>query len=458
MSGAALAMLVAVALIPLSVAWRGGVTRDLEQFLGARPISFVSGLGLTLATWLTVNTLLAAPEITYRMGIMGAFAYSAIGAVGLITFGWFYGRMARAWPGVTSVGEFVRRRFGAPLQPLLLAGILVYVLGALTAPVDAGGVLLERLLGIPFWLSSLGLYGATALLVAMGGFPAVLRASLFQLMLILLIVLVLPTLVYLNVSIPAVYEGIAARAPETFSFGAAEGWLFLAAGSLIAIGEVLMDNSFWVQASALTPGRARRAFAAAGIGWAFVPFAMSTLAFVGLATMDETSPVMVVPLVVARYTGPVGLWLLALCVWLAALSSTGAILSGLVTLILREWAARWPTPKPEPNRLQLARWLAVILSAIPLGISSLRPTSLIDVIIWLGVINAAFLGPFLVGVCGRRLTSAGATVAALLSLGLGYGLYNISPWYGVISSGLCSLVLCALQEALLTLRGFRAGS
>lgn len=215
----------------------------------------------------------------------------------------------------------------------------------------------------------------------------------------------------------------------------------------MALGEVMIDNSFWQQASALSAAKARRAFALAGIGWAFVPFAMSMLAFVALGTMSDINPVAVAPLVIEAHVGVWGLWLLLGCTWLAAMSSIGAFISGLVSLVLREWEQVQGRPMANGQRIHRARWIALGVVAPLLLITIIRPSSLIDVLIWLGVINAAFLGPFLVGALGRRLTSKGATTVVSLSLAVGYGTYFYhSPFVGVILSGVISLVLCGLLE------------
>jgi Na+/proline symporter len=432
---------------PVVLLWRVEDGRDAERFFGGRPVPFAAGLGFVLATWITVNTIMAAPEVTYRLGLLGALAYSAIGAFGLLGFGWFFGRVMSRWPEIRSMGDFTRTRFGPPFHPLLLLGAGVYALGALIAPGLAGGILVERLLGVPYAVSAVVLYGMGCLLFMRGGFMMVLRSAVFQVTAILLAVLVMPLIVYLNVSIPAVYIGVMERAPQTLALSQGEGWLFLFTGLFMALGEVMIDNSYWQQASALTAAKARRAFGLAGIGWAFVPFAMSMLAFVALAMMPELDAVTVAPQVIETYVGVWGLWLLLGCIWLAAMSSIGAIISGLVTLVLREWEGLQGKPIANGQRIYRARWIALGVVLPLLLITMMRPVSLIDVLIWLGVINAAFLGPFLIGALGCRLTSKGASVVVSLSLASGYGTYfYYSPFTGVILSGVLSLVLCGLLE------------
>lgn len=424
--------------------WAARRVTSLDQFLGGgQPLTFSGGIGVVLAAWITGNTLLTAPEATYRLGVLGALGYSFIGSVALLVFGWVACQARQAVPGWRTVGQLVRARLDAKNYWLFLALQGTYVLGVLTTPGVVGGGFLEQMFGLPYTLSVALIYGTAAVYTAVAGFEAVAALSLYQVAVILLLVLVVPPVVYMNVAIPAVYAGLVERAPAALNLSDPAGWLWITGGLGLALGEVLMDNTFWQQARAMRPNRVAASFALAGLGWGFVPLALSTLGFAALAAgLHPAAPSLLAPAVTARYAGQAGVWLLLVCVWVAIVSSVAANLNGLVAQIVIDFPRLWA---PAGSGLRLARWLALGLGALALLISLGRPSSPLDVLIFLGVLNGAYVAPLTLVVTWRRLHRHAAFAAVLVGLMAGYWLYWArEPLVGVLGAVLASAAVAVV--------------
>ena len=77
----------------------GRKAKTLDDFmLAGRNVGMALGTATAMATWVTSNTTMAAPQLAYQMGIWGMVGYS-LGSVGLMLFA----PLARAYPCTDAV-------------------------------------------------------------------------------------------------------------------------------------------------------------------------------------------------------------------------------------------------------------------------------------------------------------------------------------------------------------------
>ena len=82
---------------------------ELDDYvLAGRRVGLALGTATAMATWVTSNTTMAAPQIALQMGVWGMLGYS-LGAVGLLMFAPLAGRIRR--PDARRLYE---RRFCSP--------------------------------------------------------------------------------------------------------------------------------------------------------------------------------------------------------------------------------------------------------------------------------------------------------------------------------------------------------
>ena len=79
--------------------------------VAGRNVGLALGTATAVATWITSNTTMLAPQFALQLGIWGALAYSTA-SFGLFAFAPMSGRIRQVMPeGYTAV-EFIRGRYG----------------------------------------------------------------------------------------------------------------------------------------------------------------------------------------------------------------------------------------------------------------------------------------------------------------------------------------------------------
>ncbi len=147
---------------------------------------FLSGRS---ATWLAIGASIFASNIgsEHLIGLAGAGATSGMAQAHwemqgwiILILGWafvpFYERSM-----VYTMPEFLEKRYNRQSRGILTyLSLASYVLTKVSVTVLAGGLALETLLGINFWVAALALVVITAIYTVIGGMESVLKTSVLQ--------------------------------------------------------------------------------------------------------------------------------------------------------------------------------------------------------------------------------------------------------------------------------------
>ncbi|WP_219419318.1 sodium:solute symporter family transporter [Pseudonocardia nigra] len=413
--------------VGLSVARRVRSTDD--YLVGGRNVGVALGSATILATWVTGNTILAAPESGYTFGVLGVLGYAVGGGVAVLAFAPLARRLRTLLPAGRTVGDFFRLRYDRKNYGLFLVMLIIWDLGWLLTQGMGAGIILESVFGIDFHVGLVVTVAIVTTYVTIGGMVSVLSTDFMQTMLIMAVVFLFPAWVYISANPVDVYQGMAGLAEAKLSLSAADGLLFLAVIPLIYTGEVFMDNTFWQRAFALRPNVITRTFTLAGIGWVFVPIATGTLAWVAVGTGLELpgGPSSVAPEVVAAYTGRVGAVIFLVLIWAALASTMSALLNAVSGIFMNDVYNNFVRPQAgDRELLRVGRLLTIVAAVITIVIAWPRPLTLLTLLILLGVINAAYIPPIVMGIFFRKTNPNGVfwgvvigTVAGLLVFGDG---------------------------------------
>lgn len=123
--------------------WGRRATSFDHHVLAGRNVGLALGTATAMATWVTSNTTMAAPQLAYQLGIWGMVGYS-LGAVGLLLFAPLAERIRHLMPNGYTSGDFVRVRFGRLNWAIFLAISFFYGLGWLVSMGMAGGICSRR--------------------------------------------------------------------------------------------------------------------------------------------------------------------------------------------------------------------------------------------------------------------------------------------------------------------------
>lgn len=415
-----------------------------EYIVGSGKLGVAFGMTALLAFWITGNTMLAAPESGFNWGLTGALAYGFGGGLAVVIFGFLSKRIHQVIPNGKTVGDFYGTRYDSKNYYLFLVLLIVYVIGFIVTQGIGGGILLEQVFDIPYYLSVVLTFGVVIAYSYFGGFRSVAGVAYFQVLLILVVAIVIPPLVYFNVGFGAVYSGMENSAPERLNLLNEGGLLFMTAGAVFLIGEVFMDNTFWQRAYAIRRDDVLKTFLLSGIGWALVPLAVASLAFVALAFGDEPAhPNQVAPLVAQVYGGEAAGWFFLVAVWTALASTTAALVNGLVTLVMNDIIPQLKDGEPtDEELLQYGKYLTVMVGIAGLIFSLPQILTMLEMLIFLGVINAAFIFPIVLGLWWEKTNPTVVFLAVILATATGYAVYfAIGDLQGIVVSGWVSFLV-----------------
>ncbi|MFN2308314.1 MAG: sodium:solute symporter family protein [Gammaproteobacteria bacterium] len=409
----------------------GRRTTDLDDYvLAGRRVGLALGTATAMATWVTSNTTMAAPQLAYQMGIWGMLGYS-LGSVGLLLFAPLARRIRMLMPGGFTSGDFIRLRYGKTAWRIFLAISLFYGLGWLISLGMAGGILINALTGIDYRLGMSVILVICVLYTLLGGLRAVIGTDFIQTLLILVGVLILAWLTIDTVGFEDMHQAVLAERPELLNLLMPAAIMFLFNNLLFGIGEIFHSNVWWSRAFAFREGVGFKAYIIAGIFWMPIPVVAGFIALAAPAlALNVPAPDMVGPMVAAHLLGVGGAVLVFIVVFSALASSLDSLLAATSDLILQDIYRGHLRPQATPAELRrAARWVIVGLGVVAWLLCLPRLTSLAALLHFTGAFVASTIWPIAAGLYWRRTNPAGAAAAMLLGTAMGLAAYFLIGFY-----------------------------
>ena len=439
----------------IALGWYWGRhSQELDDYvLAGRGVGLALGTATAMATWVTSNTTMAAPQIALQMGIWGMFGYS-LGAVGLLMFAPLADRIRRLMPSGYTSGDFVRLRYGKTAWRVFLGISLFYSLGWLVSMGMAGGILIHALTGISYH------YGMTVILAIcvgytlLGGFRAVIGTDFIQALLILSGVVVIAVLAIGKVGIGDIHQSLMDERPELLNLLMPASIMFLFNNLLFGVGEIFHSNVWWSRAFSFRQGVGYKAYTLAGILWAPIPIVAG---FVALATpalaLNVPAADMVGPMVAAKILGTTGAVLVLIMVFSALSSSLDSLLAATSILVTEDIYRRHFRPEATSDELRKATARIIVgLGVLTWLLCAPRITTLAELLYFTGAFVASTIWPIAAGLFWRRASAAGAIAGMVLGSAAGLYAYFAVGFYvaalvGAAVSMLCVLAASALRPA-----------
>ncbi|MEJ2273965.1 MAG: urea transporter [Woeseiaceae bacterium] len=432
--------------------WYWGRNSDeLDDYvLAGRRVGMALGTATAMATWVTSNTTMAAPQIALQMGVWGMLGYS-LGAVGLLMFAPLAARIRRLMPGGYTSGDFVRLRYGKTAWRVFLLISLCYSLGWLVSMGMAGGVLINALTGIPYH------FGMTVILVIcvgytlLGGFRAVIGTDFIQALLILSGLLLIAFLAIDKVGIDAIHAAALEERPELMNLLMPAAIMFLFNNLLFGVGEIFHSNVWWSRAFSFREGVGKKAYLLAGVLWAPIPIVAG---FVALAVpaLDLNVPAadMVGPMVAAKVLGTTGAVLVLIMVFSALSSSLDSLLAATSILVVEDIYRRHLKPDASSAHLRRATgWIIVGLGVLTWLLCAPRITTLAELLYFTGAFVASTIWPIAAGLFLRNASTMGAIAGMVLGSAAGLYSYFAIGFYVAALVGAAVSLVCVVLGMLL---------
>lgn len=425
----------------------GRRNKDLEDYmLAGRKVGISMATATAMATWVTSNTTMVAPQLAYQMGVWGMVGYS-LGSIGLIFFAPMAARIRDLMPTGFTSGDFIRLRFGKTAWRVFLAISLVYGAGWLVSLGMAGGILIHALSGIDYWIGMSVILWICVLYTLLGGLRAVIGTDFIQTIIIIVGVVILAALTIDRISFDEIHSHLRSERPELLNMAMPAALMFLFNNLLFGMGEIFHSNVWWSRAFAFGKGVGFKAYLLAGIFWMPIPI---TAGFIALAApvlgLNVPSPDMVGPLVAARILGTLGAILVFVIVFSALASSLDSLLAATSDLIVEDIFRKHFKPDASQKTLRRAASITILLlGLVTWAVSFPRLNNLASLLHFTGALVASAIWPVAAGLYWKKTNPIGVVLGMVLG--------SISGLYAYFSIGFYVAALVGAAVSMLFVVG-----
>lgn len=429
----------------------GRRAKSLDGFmLAGRNVGLALGAATAVATWITSNTTMLAPQLALQFGVWGMLGYSTA-SLGLFLFAPMARRIRALMPRGYTSAEFVKLRYGRVAWGVFLAISLFYALTWLVSMAMAGGKLLQALSGIPYTYGMTVILTVCVLYTLMGGLFAVIGTDFIQSWLILVGLVVVAVAVLVHAPVEEVHRELAVRRPLLLEVVMPAAIMSFFNSMLFGLGEVFHSNVWWSRALAMREGVGQRAYRIAGLVWLPVPIVAG---FLGLAApaldINIPSPDMAGPVVAGTLLGDVGAVVVFVLVFCSLASSIDSLLAATADVVTNDVVGGWLRPDADDRELRkLGLWVILSLGLVTWILCALNLGTLADVLFFAGPLVGSAIWPILLGLYVRRMEGRGAWIAMLLGSACGLVAYRqIGFFVAAIVGTAVSFVTCLIALRL----------
>jgi len=447
----ALVVIFSVLWIALGVSWGRKGKGDADDYmLAGRNIGLALSTATLMASWVTGNTTLLAPEFGYRNGLWGMFSY-ALAGLGLILFAPLALRIKQLMPAGRTSGDFFRLRYGRAAWWVFMVITAIYTLGFLMTQAMGAGILLEALSGFDYRLGMVVVIGVSTIYTLYGGMRAVVGTDFIQSLLIMVLLVVVAVLAFRQFPVPEVHRELVASHPGRLNLLLPAGLLIAWNSALFSMGEVFHNNIWWSRVFASRPSVVFRSFVFGGLAWMTVPVVTGSIGLVALAQAIELPQVnMVFPVVASQLLGAGGAAMVFVVVFASLTSTLDSLLASTADLVAEDVVFKLLNPRLSDAELKRATRLVVIgLGVVTLALSWPRLDSLASVLFFTGALVASTIWPVAYGLYWRSANRIAAIAAMVAGSGCGLLAYTlIAPYCAALISAAVSALVMAVGTQL----------
>lgn len=430
------------------ILWAWFIGRKLktsdEFAVAGRNVGFTLATATTMATWVTSNTTLVAPQLTYQFGIWGMVGYS-LACLGLIFFAPLAQKIKALMPqGITS-GDFIYQRFGKLTWFVFIAISFFYALGWLVSLGMAGGILLSTLSPLSYHTGVSIIVVVCVSYTLLGGLRAVIATDFLQTLIIICGVTYIAYKCLTDIGSSEVYHSVSSTQPELLNLLFPAALLFLFNNIFFGIGEIFHSNVWWSRAFAFADGVGKRSFILAGLLWLPIPIVTGFIALsANSLVIFPSSPDMVGPLVASKILGASGAIIVFIIIFSALASSMDSLLAATSDLLSNDVYKKLMMPNASSQQLlSVNRLMILLLGLATWSLCYPKIATLGALLNFTGAFVASTIWPIVYGLFGKTLSGNGAFTAMIMGTITGLICYfQIGFYTAAISSCFISYFIC----------------
>ena len=447
----ALVVIFSVLWIALGVSWGRRGSGDADDYmLAGRNIGLALSTATLMASWVTGNTTLLAPEFGYRNGLWGMFSY-ALAGLGLVLFAPLALRIKTLMPKGRTSGDFIRLRYGRAAWWVFMVITAIYTLGFLVTQAMGAGILLEALSGFDYRLGMVVVIGVSTIYTLYGGMRAVVGTDFIQSLLIMGLLVLVAVLALQQFPVQELHRELAAQHPERLNLLLPAGLLIAWNSALFSMGEVFHNNIWWSRVFSSRASVVFASFVLGGLAWMTVPLVTGSIGLVALAQAVDLPQVnMLFPVVASQLLGAGGAALVFVVVFASLTSTLDSLLASTADLVAEDVVFKLLNPNLSDAQLRQATRLVVLgLGLLTLLLSWPRLDSLASVLFFTGALVASTIWPVAYGLYWPSANRWAAIAAMVSGSAVGLGAYFlIAPYCAALLSAAVSAVVMAVGTQL----------
>ncbi len=436
--------------VALGIYW-GRKAKSLDGYmLAGRNVGLALGTATVMATWVTSNTIMLAPQFAIQFGIWGMLAYSTA-SFGLFLFAPMARRIRHLMPAGYTSGDFVRLRYGQKTWAVFLVITIFYSLTWLISMAMAGGIVLNAVAGIPY------AYGMTAILFVcmlytlFGGLYAVIGTDYIQSIIIMFGVVIIGGVILTRIDLAGIHASVLADQPALLNILLPASIMVIFNNLLFGFGEIFHNNVWWSRAFAMRKGVGRKAFTLAGFCWLPIPVAAGFIALGGGSLgINVTSPDMIGPVVASQVLGSVGGLVVFIVIFASLASSIDSLLAATSDIFTEDVLRKKLFPQATEASLRKMSAASIVALALFAWIVSLpRLDNLLNVLFFAGPMVASAIWPIAAGLYWKTVNRTGALAALISGTVIGLAAYFlIAPYTAALVGAAVSMIVVLLTTWL----------
>ena len=409
----------------------GRKAKNMDGFMVAgRNVGLALGTATAMATWITSNTTMLAPQFALQFGIIGMLAYSSA-ALGLIFFAPMANRIRQLMPRGYTSGDFIRLRYGRTAWILFLIISLFYCLTWLVSMTMAGGLFLNAVAGIPYQHGMTIILLVCVLYTMFGGLYAVIGTDYIQSLIILIGVVLIGFIVLNRIDFDATYTELATFQPALLMVLAPAAIMMFFNNLLFGFGEIFHNNVWWSRAFAMRKGVPGKAFFYGGLFWLPIPVAVGFIVLaagylgINIPNVNQAGPIIASELL--GLTGAVVVFIVIFCSLASSIDSLLAATSDLLTEDVYRKGLRRKAKDRELRKASIA--IIALLGLFAWIVALPNIGNLGTVLFFAGPLVGSAIWPVVAGLYWQRTNPTAVILAMLLGSSIGLYVYFQHAWY-----------------------------
>ncbi|MCM3090440.1 MULTISPECIES: hypothetical protein [unclassified Cytobacillus] len=392
---------------------------DFQYYIGG---AFQLGIGFgvvsLLSRWVTGNTILSSPETLIKYGLTGGIGYSLMGALALILFGILAKKIRDRFHEHQTIGDVLRDRLTPRGYWFMIFILLVISIHSIFVQAMGAGILLHMIFPLPVF-SGMFFFLLLCFFIGAGGMQRIHQLAGINVVLIFSAVIIIPVYFYIQEGVYPVYEGIKLYHPYILYVKNTEAILFIFTAILIGFGQVIIDRASWQRVFIIKKEKLRISFTLAGLIWATIPLALSSLIMIIIFGRSYDSIYSLLFELIGKINSTLLIVLFVLFCFSAISSAITAELHAIVTLIIMNIAGML-RPLSNKEKWRFTYLFSGAICLFLLIIVSILPPTPIELLFFFGNIYASMIVPMLYIILGNKTLPALIPLASIIGTAGGF--------------------------------------